>query len=97
MQITPTHKIEEVLNPSEFQHLLRTMGQNLEGCIVNRPSELEPHLVDVEGGLQIYGEPHFWSTKCDLRGIKSAEDIFAFIGALEKSFEKAAAQLSRPA
>jgi hypothetical protein len=90
-------QLEQVLHAAEFQHLLRDLGQNLEGCIVSTPSELTPEMVKVEGALRIYGEPHFWSTECDLRGIKNADDILQFIGLLEKSFSKAADQLARPA
>jgi hypothetical protein len=95
--VTPTHSIVQVLHEAEFQHLLRTLGANIEHCIVSTPSALNPELVKVEGALSIHGEPHFWSTECDLRGITSADDIIQFIGMLERSFEKAAAQIGRPA
>lgn len=95
IQVTPTHSIVEVLHASEFQRLLRDLGANLSGCVVSTPEALTPEIVNVEGALQIHGEPHFWSTKCDLRGIKSADDIIQFVGVLERSFEEAAATVGK--
>jgi hypothetical protein len=86
-------KFTEVMEPHEFQTLLRGY-ETLRGVCVRRPSELEPHIVEVYGGINIYGEVHAFETQCDLRGIKSREDLGSFAGLLQKSFEKAAGQLA---
>lgn len=82
----------EVMEPHEFQTLLRGY-ETLRGVCVRRPNELEPHLVEVYGAINIYGEVHGFETMCDLRGIKSRDDLGSFAGLLQTSFDKAAGQL----
>ena len=87
-------EVIEVLHAPELQQLLRTVGPNLGDCLVKTKSELEAWVVEVCGALQIHGEPHFWSVNVDMREIKSADDILEMAGAIEASFEKAAAKVA---
>jgi hypothetical protein len=83
-------KFTEVMEPHEFQTLLRGY-ETLRGVCVRRPSELEPHIVEVYGAINIHGKTKAYETQCDLRGIKTRDDLGSFAGMLQTSFDKYAA------
>lgn len=82
-----------MLNPEEFQRLLRVFGGPLAQCEVKPLSEnllLAPHDVKVCHFIHIHGRPLWVESELDLRSIRNAQDVCAFAGKLLQAFEEAA-------
>lgn len=90
-------KVIQVMHNDEVAKALAAVSPNLSDVKVTTINPLAPEIVRLEGALNIYGDIHVWSVEVDLRGLLKAEDVIQLAGALEASFEKAAATLSRPA
>lgn len=85
-----------MIEPSNFQLLLRQFGGPLAGVEVKHKTEADalfrPHVVDITGVANIHGRPVIFETEdFDLRAINGTEDVLQFAGRLLESFSRAAA------
>jgi hypothetical protein len=77
------------LTIADLQNILRGVAQ-LSGVRVTQPFEVvAPHMVHMEGAINIHGQTFYWETDIDLRDLKTRQDIATLIESLLTSFAKA--------
>lgn len=91
--------VQEAMSAGQLQELLRQdfNGPQLAQANVVVSKPLMPWLMTISGGLNIYGDIHFWETELDVRRIETADDFLLLVKQLHTSFDRAATQVGRPA
>ena len=90
---------QEAMTAPQLQHLLRQdfNGPELANVSVVVSKPLMPWMMTLSGGLNIYGNVHFWETEIDIRAIEKTEDFLNLVGDLHKVFARAADSVSKGA
>jgi hypothetical protein len=87
------------LQAHELQNFLRQF-EPLAGVNVRHANELRgalaPHVVVIEGAVNIHGEYHVWETEVNLTHFDTGEDLLLLVKSILQSFEKAARQQMVP-